>query len=443
MRRVGKAEVVGDFMDSLAGENKFALGLGEQPLPDQMAGGDAGCALDVIVETVGRHRKFAGIESDLAFAAEILLHQPPQRLDGGIRRRKRHAAGARAARRQSRDLNRDQRQQRAHGKPVPIAGEKPFLIEIVAKLRQPAAFVCIVNARVDASGVELFARRDGDGFVLNGTKRFVLDAHVADTIVVAARTTESDDPADGITLFAIDAKADGVSVRQLKTMDMTRRLCDVTLENVPASAKSVVGDIDRGWPRLDRAVQRSAGMLAAECVGGSQKVLDLSVAYARERIQFGRPIGSFQAVKHKCADMLVDVELGRSAMYYAAWAASDSEEELALAASMAKAFCGEAYTRVAGNGIHVHGGIGFTWEHDMHLYFKRAKANEVLLGDPLVPPGPRRPARSRLTRTLVPGGKDRCRRARTRPRRHAGEPAAGRQVWEPSTARRSAARSSM
>jgi alkylation response protein AidB-like acyl-CoA dehydrogenase len=117
-------------------------------------------------------------------------------------------------------------------------------------------------------------------------------------------------------------------------------------------------------------------------VGGSQKVLDLSVAYARERIQFGRPIGSFQAVKHKCADMLVDVELGRSAMYYAAWAASDSEEELALAASMAKAFCGEAYTRVAGNGIHVHGGIGFTWEHDMHLYFKRAKANEVLLGDP-------------------------------------------------------------
>ena len=238
------------------------------------------------------------------------------------------------------------------------------------------------NGRVDASGIEVAARADGDGFVLNGTKRFVLDAHVADTIVVAARTSDSGDPTEGVTLFAVGAQTPGVTVKQLRAMDMTRRLCDVTLENVSAAADTVIGDVDRGWPRLDRALHRSAGMLAAECVGGAQKVLDLSVAYARERIQFGRPIGSFQAVKHKCADMLVDVELGRSAMYYAAWAASDSDEELALAASMAKAFCGEAYTRVAGNGIHVHGGIGFTWEHDMHLYFKRAKANEVLLGDP-------------------------------------------------------------
>ena len=238
------------------------------------------------------------------------------------------------------------------------------------------------NARVDASGIELSASKDGDGYVLSGTKRFVLDAHVADTIIVAARTTASGDPTDGVTLFVIDASSPGVSVRQLKAMDMTRRLCDVTLENVTVPASAVVGEVDRGWPRLEQALQRAAAMLAAECVGGSQKVLDLSVAYARERIQFGRPIGSFQAVKHKCADMLVDVELGRSAMYYAAWAASDSDEELPLAASMAKAFCGEAYTRVAGNGIHVHGGIGFTWEHDMHLYFKRAKASEVLLGDP-------------------------------------------------------------
>jgi len=152
--------------------------------------------------------------------------------------------------------------------------------------------------------------------------------------------------------------------------------------NVTVGPDAIVGDVDRGWPRLERALQRANGLLAAECVGGSQKVLDMSVAYARERIQFGRPIGSFQAVKHKCADMLVDVELGRSAMYYAAWAASEEEAELALAASMAKAFCGEAYTRVASNGIHVHGGIGFTWEHDMHLYFKRAKSNEMLLGDP-------------------------------------------------------------
>lgn len=238
------------------------------------------------------------------------------------------------------------------------------------------------NARVDASGIELAARKEGDGYVLSGRKRFVLDAHVADTLIVAARTSDSSDPTEGVSLFVVDAKASGVSVDQLKTMDMTRRLCDVTLDGVTVGGQAVLGDVDRGWPRLERALQRATGLLCAECVGGSQKVLDLSVAYARERIQFGRPIGSFQAVKHKCADMLVDVELGRSAMYYAAWAASDEESELSLAASIAKAFCGEAFTRVASNGIHVHGGIGFTWEHDMHLYFKRAKANEVLLGDP-------------------------------------------------------------
>ena len=234
----------------------------------------------------------------------------------------------------------------------------------------------------DPAGVELSAKADGDGFVLNGTKRFALDAHVADTIIVSARTSSGGDPADGITLFALDASTPGITVTQLKTMDMTRRLCDVTLKDVKVGADAVLGEVDKGWPALERALQRSTGLLAAECVGGSQKVLDLSVNYARERIQFGRPIGSFQAVKHKCADMLVDVELGRSAMYYAAWAASEEDEELALATSIAKAFCGEAYTRVASNGIHVHGGIGFTWEHDMHLYFKRAKANEVLLGSP-------------------------------------------------------------
>jgi alkylation response protein AidB-like acyl-CoA dehydrogenase len=238
------------------------------------------------------------------------------------------------------------------------------------------------NARVDASGIELSATKDGDGYTLGGLKRFVLDAHVADTIIVAARTSDAGDPTEGVTLFVVDAKSPGVSVKQLKAMDMTRRLCDVTFDGVKVGADAVLGDVDRGWPRLERAIQRATGMLAAECVGGAQKVLDLSVAYARERIQFGRPIGSFQAVKHKCADMLVDVELGRSAMYYAAWAATDEDQELALAASIAKAFCGEAYTRVASNGIHVHGGIGFTWEHDMHLYFKRAKVNEELLGDP-------------------------------------------------------------
>ena len=236
------------------------------------------------------------------------------------------------------------------------------------------------NARADASGIELAARSENGSYVLGGTKRFVLDAHVADTLVVAARTSEGDDPTDGITLFAVDPNAAGVTITQLRSMDATRRFCDVTFEGTKTDA--VIGEVGRGWAPLERGLQKATAMICAECVGGTHKVLDLSVAYAKERIQFGRPIGSFQAVKHKCAEMLVDVEMGRSAMYFAAWAASEDDTELPLAASIAKSFCGEAFTRVAENGIHVHGGIGFTWEHDMHLYLKRAKANEVFLGDP-------------------------------------------------------------
>ena len=226
------------------------------------------------------------------------------------------------------------------------------------------------SGRLDEDGVQMSATDAGK---LNGSKQFVLDAHVADTLLVAART-----PA-GVTLFVVDAKAPGVTITQQQTMDTTRRWCEVVFDNVDGE---VLGQPGGGWAPLERSLQRSIGMLCAECVGGAQRVLDMSVGYARERIQFGRPIGSFQAVKHKCAEMLVDVELARSAMYYAAWAASEEPGELALAASIAKAHCGEAFTRVASGGIHVHGGIGFTWEHDLHLYFKRAKVNEVFLGDP-------------------------------------------------------------
>jgi alkylation response protein AidB-like acyl-CoA dehydrogenase len=225
------------------------------------------------------------------------------------------------------------------------------------------------SGRVDAEGVQL-AAKDG---VLNGTKHYVPDAHVADTLIVAARTST-----DGISLYAVPTDSSGVSVKQVTTMDMTRRWCEVELEGAKGE---LIGPADQGWPILERALQKSTALLAAECVGGANKVLDMSVDYAKVRMQFGRPIGSFQAVKHRCADMLVDVEMARSAMYYAAWAASEDDPELPLAASIAKAWCGDAYTRVAANGIQVHGGIGFTWEHDMHLYFKRAKVNELLLGD--------------------------------------------------------------
>jgi alkylation response protein AidB-like acyl-CoA dehydrogenase len=249
------------------------------------------------------------------------------------------------------------------------AGRGDLLSEIASGKRLATLAFTEPSGRVDAEGVQLAA----NGNVLTGTKTFVPDAHVANTIVVAARTSD-----DGISLFVVPSDAPGVTVTQLTTMDMTRRWCEVNLDGVEAEP---LGPRDGGWPILQRALQKSIALLSAECVGGANKVLDMSVEYAKVRMQFGRPIGSFQAVKHRCADMLVDVEMARSAMYYAAWAASEDDPELPLAASVAKAWCGEAYTRVAANGIQVHGGIGFTWEHDMHLYFKRAKCNELLLGD--------------------------------------------------------------
>ncbi len=232
------------------------------------------------------------------------------------------------------------------------------------------------SGRWDARGVELSASAAGTGFRLQGTKLFVHDAHNADVIVVAARTGEGE---DGITLFAIDA-AQGTSSRVLKTMDQTRKLCEVEID-VEVGPDAVLGEVGGGWRLLDRINDRAKVALCAEMCGGAQTVLDMSVEYAKVREQFGKPIGSFQAIQHKCADMLVQVESAKSATYHAAWAVSEDVPGAHLAACMAKAYCSDAYREVAGEGIQIHGGIGFTWEHDMHLYFKRAKGSEVTFGD--------------------------------------------------------------
>ena len=153
------------------------------------------------------------------------------------------------------------------------------------------------------------------------------------------------------------------------------------LEFADTPAVLVGRDGDAG-PGLERALQLACVALAAEQVGGAQKVLDMAVEYAKVRVQFGRPIGSFQAIKHKCADMLLEVESAKSAAYYAAWAAAEDSDELPVVASLAKSYCSEAYFHAAAENIQIHGGIGFTWEHPAHLYFKRAKSSELLLGDP-------------------------------------------------------------
>ncbi len=232
------------------------------------------------------------------------------------------------------------------------------------------------SGRWDAEGIQLVAKPDGDDFVLSGTKLFVVDGHTADSLVVAARTEA------GVSLFVIDAAAEGVSRRRVETMDMTRKQAEVVLDGVRAPATAMIGPEGSGWDTLEKVTDLAAVALAAEQVGGAQECLDMSVEYAKVRVQFGRPIGSFQAIKHKCADMLVQVESARSAAYYAGWAAAAGSDELPIVAPLAKAYCSEAYFFAAAENIQIHGGIGFTWEHDAHLYFKRAKSSELLVGSP-------------------------------------------------------------
>jgi alkylation response protein AidB-like acyl-CoA dehydrogenase len=237
------------------------------------------------------------------------------------------------------------------------------------------------NGRWDASAIEAVARRTPDGgFVLGGRKTFVLDGHSADLILVAARRAGSSGP-EGVSLFAIPADVAGLRRRALATMDRTRRQAELTLDDVRAPASALLGEEGEGWRILGKTLQLAAVALSAEQVGGAQRCLDMAVDYAKQRVQFGRPIGSFQAIKHKCADMLVRVESARSASYFAACTAAEDGEDLPLAASLAKAYCSDAYFRCAADNVQIHGGIGFTWEHDAHLYLKRAKSSETLLGD--------------------------------------------------------------
>ncbi len=229
------------------------------------------------------------------------------------------------------------------------------------------------SGRWDEAGITLPATNGPEGWTLSGAKMYVLDGHTADLILVAAAA-----PA-GTTLFAVAADAPGLTRTLLTTMDQTRKQARVEFDDTPAR---IVGTEGQGWAVLSRVLDLAAVALAAEQVGGAQAALDMAVEYAKVRIQFGRPIGSFQAIKHKCADMLLEVESAKSAAYYAAWAASELNDELPVVASLAKAYCSEAYFNTSSENIQVHGGIGFTWEHDAHLYFKRAKTCELLFGDP-------------------------------------------------------------
>jgi alkylation response protein AidB-like acyl-CoA dehydrogenase len=229
------------------------------------------------------------------------------------------------------------------------------------------------SGKWDESGITTSATKSGDAWTLNGHKSFVLDGHTASLIIVPART-----PA-GVSLFAVAGDAAGLTRTALSTMDQTRKQARLEFSGVPGR---LIGSDGGGWDVLAKTLDLAAVALAAEQVGGAQKVLDMSVEYAKVRVQFGRPIGSFQAIKHKCADMLLEVESAKSAAYYAGWAAAEDSDELPVVACLAKAYCSDAYFHATAENIQIHGGIGFTWEHPAHLYFKRAKSSELYLGDP-------------------------------------------------------------
>jgi alkylation response protein AidB-like acyl-CoA dehydrogenase len=224
----------------------------------------------------------------------------------------------------------------------------------------------------DPARVRCAAAPDGTGWRLTGDKRFVPDAHVADLLVTVARTP------DGVALFAVDPRAGGVTVRPVNAFDLTRRLGDVTFDRSAAVPLAAPGTALR---TAEEVLDLVRVLVAAEQVGTAQAALDMAVGYARDRVQFGRAIGSFQAIKHMCADMLLDVESARSAAYYAAWAVADGSPELATVAPLAKAFCADTLLAAASLNMQVHGGICFTWEHPAHLYFRRAKAGTQLWGD--------------------------------------------------------------
>ena len=234
------------------------------------------------------------------------------------------------------------------------------------------------SAKWTADGVTLEAKKDGSDYVLNGTKLFVQDAHVSDVMIVVARTGGSGE--DGISLFYVDSKTPGIKFEVLKTIAADKQ-CEVVFENVKVPAVSMLGAEGKGWPIVEKTKRVATVAACAYLVGLSQMDFDVTLNYAKERVQFGRPIGSFQAIQHKLADAVIDVDGSRFITYKAAWSLQESEPDADMMISMAKAWTSDASRRVVAHGQQIHGGIGFTKEYKIQLYFRRQKWMELMWGD--------------------------------------------------------------
>ena len=227
--------------------------------------------------------------------------------------------------------------------------------------------------------IQAIASQQGGGYEITGTKLFVPDAAAADVILVATRTSAGSDTADGISLFLVPAGTDGLTITPMQSVG-NERVFEVSLDKVNVSADSAIGAVGEAWPIIDRAIMRATAAQCIEMLGGSEAVLDMTVEYAKGRTQFGRAIGTFQAVQHHCARMATDVEGSKNIAYQAVWRLSEglpAQKEVA----MAKAWIGPAYRRVCGTAHQCHGAIGFTKEHDLQLYTRRAKVHELTYGD--------------------------------------------------------------
>jgi alkylation response protein AidB-like acyl-CoA dehydrogenase len=235
------------------------------------------------------------------------------------------------------------------------------------------------SATYDAAGIEAKATANEDGYVLNGTKLFVPDPHIADHMLAVAKTNDGKEPEAGMTIFIVDAKSPGLSSTLLKTI-AGDKVCEVAFDEVRVAGDSILGRLDYGWSEVQKVVLRAAAARCCEMVGAMGRVLEMTVDYAKNRVQYGRPIGNFQVIQHYCANMMTDLDISRLTTYHAAWMLSEGlscTKEVAVA----KALTNEACRRVASWAHQIHGAIGFTMEHDLQLYSRRTKASEVTFGD--------------------------------------------------------------
>jgi alkylation response protein AidB-like acyl-CoA dehydrogenase len=235
--------------------------------------------------------------------------------------------------------------------------------------------------RLDPAGVALKPRRVRAGLRLAGSKLFVHDAEIAHLLLVAVRTGAGSGES-GVSLLLVPRDMPGIAVAPLPTIDVTRRVYEVTFDDVVVPPEQMLGGEGKAWKHLARLIDVASVAVAAESQGGAERALEMAVEYAKVREQFGRPIGSFQAVKHMAAECFSEIEPSRSLLWYAAWAHDGNPRDASRAASMAKARLGDVYSRTTDTAVQIHGGIGFTWEHDIHFWFKRARCNEAAFGNP-------------------------------------------------------------